>query len=170
MPVLKVGEAVLFESAVICEYLDEVHPPTLHPTDPLRKAVNRGWIEFSSELFVDLYRLYTAGEEAEFEESRGGAREKLERLEEQLGEGPFFNGPRFSLMDAAIAPAFMRIALMEEIRPTGLLDGLPKVKRWSEALLGRNSVRTSVVPEFPELFREYLAAGGGYLARDAGGS
>jgi glutathione S-transferase len=165
-----VGEAVLFESAVICEYLDEVNLPSLHPPDPLRKAVNRGWIEFSSELFVDLYRLYTAGEEADFEQNRREARQKLERLEGQLGEGPFFNGQKFALVDAAIAPAFMRIPLMEEFRPLGLLDRLPKVQRWSEALLGRDSVRTSVVPEFPDLFREYLAAGGGYLARGAAGS
>jgi glutathione S-transferase len=127
-------------------------------------------MEFSSELFVDLYRLYTAGEEAEFEESRREAREKLERLEEQLREGPFFNGQKFALVDAAIAPAFMRIPLLEEFRPLGLLDRLPKVQRWSEALLGRDSVRTSVVPEFPQLFREYLAAGSGYLARGAGRS
>jgi len=72
-------------------------------------------------------------------------------------------------VDVAIAPAFMRLALLEEIRPLGLLDALPKVRRWSEALLGRESVRTSVVPEFPKLFRAYLAAGGGYLVRDAAG-
>lgn len=162
------GEAVLFESAVICEYLDEVHPPSLHPADPLRRAVNRGWVEFSSELFVDLYRLYTTAKAEEFEQSRRDARKKLERLEEQLGEGPFFNGPQFALVDAAIAPAFMRIALLEDVRPLALLDDLPKVTRWSEALLERESVSTSVVPEFPDLFREYLDAGGGYLARGAG--
>jgi glutathione S-transferase len=165
-----VGEAVLFESAVICEYLDEINLPSLHPPDPLRKAVNRGWIEFSSELFADLYRLSLAGEPPEFDQSCREAREKLERLEEQLREGPFFNGQKFALVDAAIAPAFMRIPLLEEFRPLGLLDRLPKVQRWSEALLGRDSVRTSVVPEFPDLFREYLAAGGGYLARGAAGS
>ena len=170
VPVLRVGEAALFESAVICEYLDEVNPPSLHPADPLRRAVNRGWIEFSSELFVDLYRLAMAGEPAEFEQNRREAREKLERLEAQRGEGPFFNGPQFALVDAAIAPAFMRLSLLEELRPLGLLDRLPKVQRWSEVLLGRNSVRTSVVPEFPGLFREYLVAGGGYLARGAAGS
>jgi glutathione S-transferase len=167
VPILKVGEAVLFESAVICEYLDEVNPPPLHPPDPLRKAVNRAWIEFFSELFADLYRLYTAGEEADFDQSRRAAREKLERMEEQLGEGPFFNGSNFSIADAAVAPAFMRMALMEEFRPLGLLDRLPKVQRWSAALLGRDSVRASVVPEFPDLFDEYLRAGGGYLARGA---
>jgi len=165
VPVLKVGEVALFESAVICEYLDEVHPPSLHPADPLRKAVNRGWIEFSSELFVDLYRLCLAGDRVELEQRRDEARQKLERLEVQLGEGPFFNGRQFALVDAAIAPAFMRLSLLEGMRPLGLLDGLPKLRRWSEALLGQESVRTSVVPEFPDLFRDYLAAGGSYLAR-----
>jgi len=63
-------------------------------------------------------------------------------------------------VNAAIAPAFMRLSLMEEVRPSDLIERLPKVRRWSEALLGRDSVRTSVVPEFPELFREYLAASG----------
>lgn len=164
VPVLRVGEAVLFESAVICEYLDEVNPPSLHPADPLQKAVNRGWIEFTSELFVSLYRLYQAKNKEDFEQQKEEARIKLERLEEQLGEGPFFNGTQFALIDAAIAPAFMRIALMEEIRPLALLDELPKVQRWSRNLLYLDSVHDSVVPEFPVLFRNYLAAGGGYLA------
>jgi glutathione S-transferase len=164
VPVLQVGDAVLFESAVICEYLDEVHPPPLHPTDPLRKAVNRAWIEFSSELFVDLYWLMNASEREEFEKRRAAARGKLERLEQQIGAGPFFNGPDFAVLDAAIAPAFQRIALAEEIRPLGLLADLPKVGRWSARLLERKSVRESVVPEFKELFRDYLKAGGGYLA------
>jgi len=127
-------------------------------------------MEFSSELLVDLYRLYAAGEETDFEQSRREARQKLERLEKELGEGPFFNGSSFALVDAAIAPAFMRISLMEKLRPLGLLAQLPKVQRWSEALLGRDSVRTSVVPEFPELFHDYLSAGGGYLARGTAGS
>lgn len=166
---LRVGAAVLFESAVICEYLDEVHPPSLQPPDPLRRAVNRGWIEFSSELFADLYTLSMAEDAETFQQPCRAAREKLERLEAQLGAGPFFNGPDFALVDAAIAPAFIRIALLEQMRPLDFLDRLPKVQRWSQALLARESVRASVVPEFPELFRDYLVAGGGYLARGAAG-
>jgi glutathione S-transferase len=166
VPILKVGETVLFESAVICEYLDEVAPPSLHPPDPLQKALNRAWVEFSSELFADLYRMSTTEQRENFEESRQAAREKLQRLEEQIGTGPFFNGSRFALIDAAIAPAFMRIGLMEEIRSLGLFDHLPKVQRWSDAIMSRDSVRTSVVPEFPDLFRDYVAASGGYLGRE----
>jgi glutathione S-transferase len=168
VPILKVGETVLFESAVIAEYLDEVHPPPLHPTDPLQKALNRAWIEFSSELFMDLYRMTLAETSDAFEEKRNAVRQKLERLEEQLKDGPFFNGADFSLLDASIAPAFMRLALVEEIRPMRLLDSLPKVQRWSESLLARESVRDSVVPEFADLFREYIEKGGGYLAEARG--
>ena len=41
-------EEVLFESAVIAEYLDEVLEPKLLPSDPLEKARHRAWIEFGS--------------------------------------------------------------------------------------------------------------------------
>ena len=38
VPVLKVGDTVLFESAVINEYLNDVNPPSMHPADPLDRA------------------------------------------------------------------------------------------------------------------------------------
>jgi glutathione S-transferase len=49
---LKVNDAVLFESAVIMEYLDEAYPPQLHPDDLIAKAQQRGWMEMSSELLA----------------------------------------------------------------------------------------------------------------------
>ncbi len=49
-------EAVIFESAVICEYLDETQPGApLHPTDPLARARHRSWIEFGSSILSDLW-------------------------------------------------------------------------------------------------------------------
>lgn len=160
---------MLFESLVICEYLDETNPPPLHPADPLRRAVNRAWGEFSGELLVDLYRLSLAPQTDEMEARRRAAREKLERLQGVLSDGPFFNGEPFALVDAAFAPVFLRIALLEELQPLGLLQDLPAVQRWSAALLARPSVRDSVAPEFPELFRDYLLRAGGYVGQAAGG-
>lgn len=52
VPLLKVNDAVLFESAVIMEYLDEAYPPQLHPDDLIAKAQQRGWMEMSSELLA----------------------------------------------------------------------------------------------------------------------
>jgi glutathione S-transferase len=46
--VLKVDEKVIFESAVIVEYLEETQRNPLHPRDPLRRAEHRSWMEFAS--------------------------------------------------------------------------------------------------------------------------
>src|ERR1043166_2786147 len=40
-PLLKVDGAVVFESAVICEYLEDTVAPALHPADPLERARHR---------------------------------------------------------------------------------------------------------------------------------
>lgn len=163
MPALRVGDVTLFESMVICEYLDEVSPPSLHPADPLQRAGNRGWSEFSSELFMGLYRLSAAGTAEEFERESSELGKRLERVEAHLGSGPYFNGPDFALVDAAFAPALMRLGLIEDLHSLRLLERLPKLRRWSDAVLARNSVQASVVPEFPELFRKHLTASGSFL-------
>src|ERR1700733_10411564 len=49
-PVLMVGEAAIFESAVILEYLEDTHSPPLHPADPLDRADHRAWIEVTSSI------------------------------------------------------------------------------------------------------------------------
>src|SRR5690606_4322051 len=55
------AETVLFESAVICEYLEETQPgPALHPADPLKRAQHRGWMEFGSSILSDLWGFETA--------------------------------------------------------------------------------------------------------------
>lgn len=164
VPVLKVDDTVLFESAVIMEYLDEVNPPTLHPQHPLRKAQNRAWIEFSSTLFFCQYNLtMTAKDAAEFNRQCDEMRSKLAQVEPQL-VGPYFNGPEFSLADAAFAPLFMRLSLLEGWHAIGLYDGLPKVKAWAEALLSRPAVLGSVVPEFADLYRGHISGAGCYGA------
>ena len=51
-PVLLAGEepdrTAVFESAVICEYLDDTLTPHLHPADALERARHRSWMEFGS--------------------------------------------------------------------------------------------------------------------------
>jgi glutathione S-transferase len=167
VPLLQVGDTVLFESAVIMEYLDEVNPPSLHPADPLRKAHNRAWVEFSSSLFFCQYNMVMAQEQSVCANAEQELHDKLALLEQQL-VGPWFNGADFNLIDIAFAPLFMRIALLEQWQPHGLLEGYPKVKTWSERLLARPSVQSSVVSDFGDLYREYITQGGGYGAKRFG--
>lgn len=163
VPVLQVGETVLFESAVINEFVDETTPaPTLHPTDPLRRAHNRAWIEFGSALLVDGYMMQAAADEEATRRHAAAVRAKLERLEGELSaDGPFFNGAAFGLVDTAFAPALQRLSWCEELEPSlALSEGLPKVTRWSAALLERDSVKRSTVPEIKSIFLEYLRGRG----------
>ena len=45
------GEAALFESNVICEYIEETQGGAkLHPQDPLQRAQHRAWMEFGSTI------------------------------------------------------------------------------------------------------------------------
>lgn len=168
VPVLKVGDSVLFESAVIMEYLDEVNPPSLHPADPLKKAHNRAWIEFASTLFFCQFNMVMAKEQEACDNAEQELRDKLAQVEAQV-EGPLFNGEAFSLADAAYAPLFMRLAMLEKWHPMGVLDNLPKMKAWSESLLARDSVKNSVVENLEELYRGHIASSGGYGASRFGG-
>jgi glutathione S-transferase len=70
VPLLLVDGEVLFESAVICEYLDEITPDSLHPLDPLTKAKHLSWIEFGSNLLAKIVGFYAAKDEETFEAKR----------------------------------------------------------------------------------------------------
>ena len=158
VPVLFVGDVVLFESAVINEYLDETAPGRrLHPEDPLRRARDRAWIEFLSTILVDRNRMQHAPTEEETRERAAGINAKLARLEDQLGEGSFFHGEELSLVDAAAAPLFQRLAWCRHLAPDlGVFEGQPHVAAWSEALLAHESVKRSTVADIRERYFEYL--------------
>ncbi len=161
VPVLKVGEEVLFESAVINEYIDEITQPSLHPQNPLMKAKNRAWIEFGSELLMTQFRFVMSQDKDSYETNLKELKEKLQRLENTLSGGTFFNGEQFSLVDTAYAPLFMRLELLKQW--ANLDFNLPKIQRWSAALLAKESVQKSVVDEFANLFQMRLKAANSYL-------
>jgi glutathione S-transferase len=151
VPLLKVDGTVLFESAVIAEYLDEVYPPRLHPADALRRAHNRAWIEFASSLFGEQFQMLMAPDRAAFDAAAARLAGSLDRLEGEVGAGPYFNGATLALVDCAFAPFLLRASLMEPYLKLGVFAARPRLERWRAALLARESVRQSVVPEFAEL-------------------
>ncbi len=91
VPLLRVGGAVLFESAVTCEYLDETSPggPTLLPADPLERARHRAWVEFASATLGDVAGLSAAGDEAAFVAMRSALAGRFAAVGRALAaEGP----------------------------------------------------------------------------------
>ncbi len=158
------SEQVLFESAVIAEYLDETIEPRLHPSDPLDRARHRAWIEFASATLADIYGYYTARDEEAFEQKREAISVKFQRLEETLGEGPFFAGAGFSLVDAAFAPVFRYFDLFDRITGPGLFEGRPKLSAWRDALAERPSVRGAVPADYLDRLQQFIHGKGSHLA------
>lgn len=164
VPVLRVDNRhVIFESAVINEFIDEVTPGRMHPEDPVRRAINRAWIEFGSGCLMDHFQITSAPEEAKFLEHRAALGGKLARLEQILGDGPFFNGDRLALVDTAFAPLFMRLEIINRFVSTYDRETLPRVAAWSDALLALPEVRDSVVPEFEKLYLASIRNRSDYL-------
>lgn len=165
VPLLQVGDEVLFESSVIAEYLEEVYAPALHPADPLQKAKHRAWMEFGSAALGNIWVMETAKDQGAFDAAVAGLKEKLARVEAALGDGPFFAGEKFSVVDAVFAPAFRVFDTFDRIADFGVFNDLPKVQKWREALRRRPSVREAVVPDFGERLEKFLVKQDGVLGR-----
>jgi glutathione S-transferase len=115
-PLLQVDGDVLFESAVICEYLEDTLGPALHPTDPIERARHRGWIEFGSAILGDIWGLETAQDAAGVARKAEDLRRRFEWLEANVGAGPYFAGARFHLVDAVFGPVFRYFDVLRRVR------------------------------------------------------
>ncbi|RTL22199.1 MAG: glutathione S-transferase family protein [Burkholderiales bacterium] len=160
-PVLVVDGEALFESAVICEYLDETQPPRLHPADPLARARERAWMEFGSAVLNGVAALYNAADAAALARAQAALRARFEQLDAVLGDGPWFAGARFGLVDAVFGPVFRYFDVIPE---DGLFDGLPRVQAWRTALSARPSVRDAVTTDYADRLKAFLRARGSALS------
>jgi glutathione S-transferase len=164
VPLLRTRGEVLFESAAIVEYLEDTQSPPLHPADPLKRARHRGWLEFGSGLLNDIWNFYVAPDEESMRAKAAVLRQKFERLEDVLDTGPYFDGERFTLVDAVFAPVFRYWNAFDRIADFGVLGGLPKVAAWRSALAARPSVRAAVGADYDERLWQFLQARGSHLS------
>lgn len=163
-PVLLVDGHPIFESAVILEYIEETQPHPLHPATALARARHRAWIEFGSAVLSDIAGFYAARDSDSFTAKTAALREKFERLEHTLGEGPFFDGPDFCLVDVVFGPVFRYFDVFDQIRDFGILRDLPRIRIWRDALHCRASVRAAVAEDYPALLHAFLTRRSSHLA------
>jgi glutathione S-transferase len=164
VPVLKVGDDVIFESAVIAEFLEDTVPPALHPADPVRRADHRAWIEYAGVVLSDIWGFYNAPDRETFEKKRKDLIQRFQRLEERLVADPWFDGAAFHLVDAAFGPAFRYFDVFDAIEDFGIVKGKPKTARWRKALKERPSVKSAVVRDYPERLRDFIVKRNSYMS------
>lgn len=164
VPLLQVDDEVLFESAVIVEYLEETQAPRLHPAEPLVRARHRAWMEVSSSILADIWTLETTPDRAAFDAKALSLRDKFRRLEAVLDRGPYFGGEHFSLVDAVFAPAFRYFDVFDRFVDLGTFTDLPKVQAWRRALAARPSVKSAVVADYEVRLEAFLRRDESWLA------
>lgn len=175
VPLLRVGrgdgETVIFESVVILEFLEETQPRPLHPADARERARHRGWMEFGSAVLNGIARFYTAASEPPLRDEAAKLSEMFARIEHELeerqGDGPWFAGEKFSLVDAVFAPVFRYFDVFDGLGEFGVLDGKPRVSAWREALAERPSVAEAVTADYRTRLLAFLAARNSQLGRMA---
>jgi glutathione S-transferase len=111
VPALVDGDVALYDSTVICEYLEDRYPePPIYPRDPARRAACRlledlADTQIDAALYAVTIREY--GRHEAVPEMHDVAARDLGRLydelEGRLGKQPFFCGD-YSLADIAVAP------------------------------------------------------------------
>jgi glutathione S-transferase len=144
VPALVDGDVRLFDSTVICEYLEDRFPePPLYPRDPRRRARCR-LIEDLADTQIDaaLYAitLVEFGRRESHPVMRDAAARDMARLyddlEHQLGEQPHLAG-EFSIADIAVAPHVMAATFLG-FAPDSARQ--PKLARWADRVQERPSV------------------------------
>ncbi|WOB51322.1 glutathione S-transferase family protein [Xanthomonas hydrangeae] len=162
VPLLRIGQpdgsvATLFESVVICDYLDETSGSTsLYPRDPLQRAQQRAWIEFAAPTFADAWQFLNASDQASADTASAAFRGKLQKLEQALGQGPYFAGPTFGMVDVVFAPLLRYFGLLPADVCAPLFEGLPRIGAWRAALAARPSVIGAVAQDYASRFQQHL--------------
>jgi len=135
--VLVDDEGVIYESAIINEYLEEKYPQVpLMPKNPMQRSRARIWIDYCNT------RLQQAAgyiaHDYEVEKSKEKLRGYLGVLNEEMRGKKFIAG-EYSLADITYIPFFCRLQRYQ----TEIGNDLPHVKAWMERLLERPTVRAT---------------------------
>ena len=170
VPVLVIDDKeALFESNAIAEYLDETVAPRLHPEDALARARNRAWTDYVPTFASSISSTMYSDSEDEFGQRAAKMSGPFGKLEEALGKrgnsGPYFNGPKLSLVDAAYAPFVQRYTFMDRLKPLGIIEKYPLLAAWRDALMAAPAVKASTVPNIEAVWQENLIIRNRWLSR-----
>jgi glutathione S-transferase len=171
VPLLIVGEdeskTVLFESFPICEFIeDEYHQLPLHPTESLRRAKHRAWMEFATAAMGDAWGMINSSDKEGFVHQASELRGKLIKLDSVLVVGPYFEGAEFSMVDVVMAPIFRFFEVLNSSAQNTVLDGLPRVEAWRQSLMTRPSVLQAVSADYSENLRRFLIGKSAFVVSD----
>jgi glutathione S-transferase len=138
VPVLVDGDGVVYESAIVNEYLEEKYPAIcLLPTDQLQRAKARIWIDFFNS------RIHPAAHDITHDKNPERAKEQMSKHLKTLDQE--MAGKRYILDDYSLADVtFIPFYTRRHRYGVTIDDGLPNLKRWGEELIARPAVASTL--------------------------
>ena len=138
VPVLVDGDGIIYESAIIDEYLEEKFPQLkLMPDDLLLRAKVRIWVDYMST------RLHAAASDIthnrEPEKAKARLEQHLTALDKEMAGRKYLVG-EYSLADVSFIPFYTR----RERYGVTIDDRYPNLKRWGEELVARPRVAPTI--------------------------
>ncbi len=138
VPVLVDGDGVIYESAIINEYLEEKYRGTrLLPDDHLKRARVRVWIDFFNT------RLHPTASDLQHNRNTEQANQRmtahLATLDREIANRSFLVDA-YSLADVTFIPFYTR----RNRYGVTIDDNYPNLQRWAEALVARPAVAATL--------------------------
>ena len=155
VPVLITEQGTVFESNVICEYLDEITPGTLYPEDSFLKARHKSLIEFGSVILGKISQLYNAKNESQFISIKELLQKDLKIILNDV-QGPFFAGKKFQVIDAVYATIFRYLKVFQDDFGFSLLEQSIHQLDWYRELMTKESVRNAIRPNYYARLNDFL--------------
>lgn len=173
VPTMQYDDKPLYESNVICEFLEDVYPdhgPRLLPHDPYQRARARIWSDYCTSRIIPSFHRFLQDQEGG-EGLKAKQNEFLGHLKEFTKEmdanGPFFLGSEPSLIDYVVAPFAVRLWVFDHFKG-GV--GVPEEgkggedekvwsrwRKWLNAIESRKSVKetTSDRAHYVPIYKKY---------------
>jgi len=160
--VTKSGQT-LFESDAIVEYIDDVYGPIEGNVSHEQRAIDRAWSYQASKHYLVQCSAQRSSDKNTLVERTEKLGKAFAKVEQELGEGPYFKGKSLSNVDIAWLPLLHRAAVINKHSCYDFLDGYPKVKSWQSALLETGLAEKSVSEDFIESFSNFYLSDVTYL-------
>jgi len=177
VPTLEYDHKPLYESTVMCEFLEDAYPsalPRLLPSEPYEKARARIWIDFVTSRIIPSYHRFLqyqpkAGPSDTSDQGLHNVREdflgKLKEFTQAMAqEGPYFMGKTLTLVDICLCPWAVRLWVFDHFKgglniPEGGLDEAvwSRWRTWLQAIECLDCVRetTSEMQHYLPIYQRY---------------
>jgi glutathione S-transferase len=146
VPALRHEGRVLYESAIINQYLDEAFPARpLMPADPYGRAVARIWMDYCETRYIPATHKLMAEREqpARLADARAKLAEVMRFMEHEglrkLSDGPYWLGATPTLVDFQFLPFFERFAVYQELAGAEWPEDCTRLRRWYDTIGQRRS-------------------------------